>query len=471
VAYARWKKDRDRRKVLVAGWRDPSVPGRWVEERRPNCTSRADALRYARQREEEADLIAKGLRSPVAPVDFGTMWDRWWKDVGQHRRGGSKEDFRRFLEKHLGALRQVILLPANAGDFAARIDELLNEKAATGALQAKSLNHLRDGVYGIFEHARNPKVKLWLHENPIQWVGRRRVPRRRYEILRRDQIHPLLAALPEPLRRGKGIASPWRWTAAIMLYTGVRPGEAFGLWKSDVDLGSGTLTIQRSWMQPLPKDDDWRPVLIVSELRPYLEAMLAASPGKLLIPKPDGTPYRENIRWRANDHLHRALVAIGDIIGWDHTCRRCKSRARKLAREEKTAARERGERRLRAKHMSGFGVDFTWRHLDGDQRECPTCGAKLWAGAIARPVRFYDLRHTHATLLRRARVDRAAVQLGLGHASADTTAIYDHSELEDHREAYERALRFERPAHERARPADGAHAGTLPPPARDDAPA
>jgi integrase len=246
-----------------------------------------------------------------------------------------------------------------------------------------------------------------------------------------------------------------------MLYTGVRPGEAFGLWKSDVDLESGTLTIQRSWTQPLPKDDDWRPVLIVSELRPHLEAMLAASPGKLLIPKPDGTPYKENIRWRANDHLRRALVAIGDIVGWDHTCRRCKSKARKLARQEKAAARERGERRLRAKHMSGFGVEFTWRHPDGDQRECPSCGAKLWAVPVARPVRFYDLRHTHATLLRRARVDRAAVQLGLGHASADTTAIYDHSELEDHREAYERALRF---APDHVAPATGAT--TVPPAGR-----
>ncbi len=49
----------------------------------------------------------------------------------------------------------------------------------------------------------------------------------------------------------------------------------------------------------MPKDDDWRPVLIVAELRPYLEEMLAASP----------------------------------------------------------SARERGEKRLRAKHMSGFGVD------------------------------------------------------------------------------------------------------------------
>jgi len=41
-----------------------------------------------------------------------------------------------------------------------------------------------------------------------------------------------------------------------------------GLWKEDVDLEAGTLTIRRSWMHPWPKDVDPRTVLIVPELKP-----------------------------------------------------------------------------------------------------------------------------------------------------------------------------------------------------------
>jgi integrase len=186
------------------------------------------------------------------------------------------EDVKRFFEKHLSDLRPFILTPASARDFAAALEKRL--KAEESQLSPKSLNHLRDGVYGIFEHARDYKVNLWRSENPIQWVKRRKVPKRRYETLRRDQIRLLLAALPVPKPEHQGIASPWRWAAAITLYTGARPGEVFGLHKSDVDLKAGVLTIQHPWEAPLPKNGRWRPVLIVPELRPYLDEMLKASP-------------------------------------------------------------------------------------------------------------------------------------------------------------------------------------------------
>ncbi len=51
---------------------------------------------------------------------------------------------------------------------------------------------------------------------------------------------------------------------------------------------------------------------------------------------------------------------------------------------------------------------------------------KLWIKPIPRPIRFYDLRHTHATLLRKAGVDLGAVQRNLGHSSPEiTAAVYD----------------------------------------------
>jgi len=195
-----------------------------------------------------------------------------------------------------------------------------------------------------------------------------------------------------------------------------------------VDFEAGTLTIRRSWNQPFPKDDEVRTVLIVSELRAILEEALKVSPrtSPLVFPRPDGTAYAPTVRWQLVDQLRRALVRIGDVIGYDHTCRRCKARAKRG-----------GE---------GAPKAFTWRHEDGAQRRCEACRMKLWIVAVPRPVRFYDLRHSHGTILRKARVDLGTVQKALGHSSPEITAgTYDHSDLEDDRETLERVLSFNPP--------------------------
>jgi hypothetical protein len=70
---------------------------------------------------------------------------------------------------------------------------------------------------------------------------------------------------------------------------------------------------------------------------------------------------------------------------------------------------------------------------------------RLWVSPVPRKLRFYDLRHSHATLLRKAGVDLGAVQRALGHSSPEiTAAVYDHSDLEDYRADVERALSFAR---------------------------
>jgi integrase len=245
-------------------------------------------------------------------------------------------------------------------------------------------------------------------------VERRKVPRRAYSTLRRHEVHPVLAAMPEPV-----LGKPWRWAAALCLYTGARPGEAMGLHKEDVDREAWTITIRRSWSTPWPKDDEPRTVLVVPELRPHLLAAMEASPSELVLPREDGSPFGPSIRFNLVDHLRRACGKAGIVVGWDHTCRRCKAEGRR----------------------TGEAVEHTWRHADPAQRECARCGMKLWAKPIPRPLRFYDLRHTHATLLRRAGVGVGTVQKALGHSSPEiTSGTYDHSELEDFRAAIESAL-------------------------------
>jgi excisionase family DNA binding protein len=164
-------------------------------------------------------------------------------------------------------------------------------------------------------------------------------------------------------------------------------------------------------------------------------AAMKASPNELVLPRADGAPFQPTIRHNLVDHLRRALVTADVVIGFEHNCRRCKGKVNKGLLPSDTVV--------------------TWRHDDKVQRTCPNqpsdmkkkCGMKLWIKALPRPLRFYDLRHTHATLLRRGGADPGAVQKALGHSDPRITAqTYDHTELEEQRALFERVLAFGRPA-------------------------
>jgi integrase len=421
MAYAKWKSDnREGRasRVLVARWRDPSAKGGWVDERRPNDRTLAQARDYSRERERQADRIAKGLEIEFAPVTFGDLLDNWWDREGSRRTSDSRHGLKASVDKHFGDLRPFVLSPGTAPAFADKIATRLADKVQLGVLAAQTVNHLRSVVFRAFEIARDPKVRRWPGENPIKWVPRHKVPKRRRETLSPEEIPSVLAEFPEPV-----VGKPWRWAAAICLYTAARPGEAFGLHKSDVDQHNWTITFRHSWSKPTPKDKEERVVVVPPELRPVIQAAMKDAPGHLVLPRKDGIAFTEKIRFNLVDHLRRACVGAGVVLGFIHTCRRCKARARK--------------------GVEGAPETVEWQHQDGEQRVCPTCGMKLWAKAIPRPLRFYDLRHTSGTILRKRHVDLGAVSKMFGHSSPEITQrVYDHSDIEDYRSVIESALTF-----------------------------
>lgn len=74
-------------------------------------------------------------------------------------------------------------------------------------------------------------------------------------------------------------------------YTGMRKSELLGLRKTDVDLSAGLLTVAaHSNDRDATKGGHVDAIPIASELVPYLQATIEASPSEYIFPKADGKP-------------------------------------------------------------------------------------------------------------------------------------------------------------------------------------
>ncbi len=337
------------------------------------ATTKTEAMLQAREKERQAWRQREGLEAmPASPLIFGELGHWWREEYRSDARAYTTDDFLKFVDKHLAPLRDFVLTPATAGAFALALDKLLKAKEKAGELAPRTLNHLRSAVFNMFERARDPKRRMWTGENPVRWVKRfhfRKRARADQMVLNRDEVPRALAALPEP-----SLAQPWRWIAAVCLYTGSRPGEAMGLHKVDIDTQTWRMNICRSWDLDFPKDEDPREVVIPPELRPFLVAAMKASPSERVFCRPNGKPYTPSMRNALVDRLRRALGRAGIVDGYRHKCRR-------------------------------KGCGFAEVRLAATEDRCPRCNMRLWVSPIPRPLRWYDLRHSHATLLRKAGVD------------------------------------------------------------------
>jgi integrase len=170
-----------------------------------------------------------------------------------------------------------------------------------------------------------------------------------------EQIHTLLYLVPEGAYRGY---------LAVLVYTGMRAGEATALRVGDVDFARGIIRVSRSLspgqrgelIEQSPKSHKSRDVPLIDALRPFAER---AARGK-----------------QSND-----LLFAGPDGGWltNHNARR--------------------------------GAD--WEAL----RE-----------AIGRPdLRIHDLRHTFATILFDAGASAPDVQATFGHSSLQVTERYSRA--------------------------------------------
>jgi integrase len=293
-----------------------------------------------------------------------------------------------FLSTEIAELRVQEVTPAV-------LEVFLEEKAER--LAPQTVNHLRRYVLTTFNRAR--RAGRWTGANPAAEVQARRVPKRKADFLRAEEVGPVLAAT----------SVRWRPLLATAVYTGLRKGELLGLLKSDVDLGSRLIIVSRSYDRETTKGGHAEAIPIAAELMPYLRAAVKSSPTALVFPDLQGrmlsrhTPLEEVLR--------RALRHAGIVEGWRHVCRK----------------RGCGHAELAA---------------DDQVRRCPEHGMKLWPKARVRRIRFHDLRHTTASLLMMAGANPGAVQRILRHSDPRiTTETYGHLQPDYLRSEIDR-LRF-----------------------------
>jgi hypothetical protein len=122
------------------------------------------------------------------------------------------------------------------------------------------------------------------------------------------------------------------------------------------------------------------------------------SPSHLVFPRADGTMQDPTKLTRV---LRTAMGRAGIVDAYLYKCRRC-----------------------------GFRTEKPPPRIE--DIECDHCDMQLWPVAVVPAIRWYDIRHSSATLHRKAGADPLAVKMLLGHVVRDITeGTYVHlSELD-----------------------------------------
>lgn len=266
----------------------------------------------------------------------------------------------------------------------AAVTEVL-ERLVAGGYSPSTVNKIRAAGRLAIKYAQ--AAGRWRSPNPFALAPRIREPKRRYVTLTLPELEAVLAALPahrQPLFRAS-------------LYLGARPGELIALRARDVDLPTGTVVIRRSHGRNTTKTGSERAVPIhpalVDELRRAVEGK---DPDALLFPKPDGSQQRSDTKL-----THVLRVAMGRagvrVASHEYYCRRCFWKTERMLPEPEPLT------------------------------TCQRCGHRLLRTPKGADVRWYDLRHTNATLHHEHGADPLCVALSLGHAIKNTTqGVYTH---------------------------------------------
>lgn len=373
-------------------WKDAG--GRW-RRKATTARTRQEAMSLWHSLAEQAQRQRDGL-SP-RPLNNGMTMAQlcdWWVanecPTLSKRRAGNQLDVH-VKRQAFGGLPLLGVTPNE-------LDTFFGARLKAG-YKASTINQLRAWLRSIFNRAR--RAGLWVGENPVRLTSK---------LEQTPVVRPTLTA-DEVLVAIKHAHVEWKCFFALGAYLGLRKGEICGLRKVDYNQARGELFVGHSYKTPMTKTKRTDTLPVPDVLKPYLDEALKTK-GVWLCPRVDGTQRGEYCA--PEDNLRSSMRRGGLTTGeWTHKCRRCVRKP---------------------------DVAHVWTYPDDEKRKCPQCGFILWPRAVARPLRFHDLRHTCATLLLRANVPMHVVMRILRHSVITTTVnTYGHLQTEDLRAEMNRA--------------------------------
>ena len=334
---------------------------------------------YGRTKTEVREKLTKIL----AEIDDGSYiepcrmtlsdWlDIWLNEYTFDKKWSTMKHYRAQINKHIRpALGRYTLANLRPHIIQAFCNNLFRGTETAPALSAKSIRN----IHGVLRKALAIAVNLgYIRDNPAASTILPRVEKKEIAPLTDEQVHLLLQNADDDC---------YGFLLRIMVFTGLRLGEALGLTWDCIDYSKHRLRIYRQ-LQKRPLKDGG-----------YVFAPLKNDKGRVLaIPS-----YVENTlrAWQARQIQDR-LYAGSDWVGWKTK----EEMSTYLVFTVTTGA-----------HLH---PQTTYNHFK-----------KLAAKIGAPDARVHDLRHTYAVLALQNGDDVKTVQNNMGHATAAFTLdVYGH---------------------------------------------
>lgn len=173
-------------------------------------------------------------------IKFQDFAEQWFKDYGEtHLREKTLFRYRQLSDRTytaIGHIRIDRLQPHHLLAFYANLAEPGVNQRTGGGLSPKTIRHYHTFISSVMERA----VKWNLIEtNPCHRIDPPKVDKKEIKYMDDEQVGLFIDVLQsEPLE--------WRAFFMLLLYTGMRRGEALGLEWEDVDMETGVITIRRT---------------------------------------------------------------------------------------------------------------------------------------------------------------------------------------------------------------------------------
>jgi integrase len=321
------------------------------------------------------EFIAQDQTSKAARKSFGELAQSWLDRIVRV----CPENEERHIA-HLAALH-----PLREGELTkAKVEECFKALLKPrGPLGPATLNKVRGtGRLIILDAQGNDQ---WIGKCPFSLTRRQRQSKPKFPTFTVEEAERVMPHLRLDRRR----------QAKMVLLMGMRPGEVLGALKTQVLLDRKQFVVNRSHGRDSTKTGKVRAIPLHDDLIDDLKKQLAYLPkSPWLFPMPNGKRWRQGTRLA--ERLRTAMGKADLVTGYRLVCRR-----------------------------SGCGFRETVEARV--ELRCPDCNMKLTCTGIPRPFRFYDLRHSNATLLRESGADPLAIKIIQGHAVREVTDdIYTH---------------------------------------------